>query len=98
MVKALEDDLNTSLALTQILNQVKNLNQLMRVKEKDNELILKSYNTLLKMTDVMGFVYEPRQLSLDELELYQNWVAAKEAKNFDEADKLRNELISKGII
>ena len=46
----------------------------------------------------MGFVYEPRQLSLDELELYQNWVAAKEAKNFDEADKLRNELISKGII
>ena len=98
MVKALEDDLNTSLALTQILNQVKNLNQLMRVKEKDNELILKNYNTLLKMTDVMGFVYEPRQLSLDELELYQNWVAAKEAKNFDEADKLRNELISKGII
>ena len=98
MVKALEDDLNTSLALTQILNQVKNLNQLMRVKEKDNELILKSYNTLLKMTDVMGFVYEPRQLSLDELELYQNWVAAKEAKNFDEADKLRNELISKGMI
>ena len=98
MVKALEDDLNTSLALTQILNQVKNLNQLMRVKEKDNELILKNYNTLLKMTDVMGFVYEPRQLSLDELELYQNWVAAKEVKNFDEADKLRNELISKGII
>ncbi|WP_027088634.1 cysteine--tRNA ligase [Thomasclavelia saccharogumia] len=98
MVKALEDDLNTSLALTQILNQVKNLNQLMRVKEKDNKLILKSYNTLLKMTDVMGFVYEPRQLSLDELELYQNWVAAKEVKNFEEADKLRNELISKGII
>lgn len=98
MVGALEDDLNTSLALTQILNQVKNLNQLMRVKEKDNKLILKSYNTLLKMTDVMGFVYEPRQLSLDELKLYQNWVAAKEVKNFDEADKLRNELISKGII
>ena len=98
MVGALEDDLNTSLALTQILNQVKNLNQLMRVKEKDNKLILKSYNTLLKMTDGMGFVYEPRQLSLDELKLYQNWVAAKEVKNFDEADKLRNELISKGII
>ena len=98
MVGALEDDLNTSLALTQILNQVKNLNQLMRVKEKDNKLILKSYNTLLKMTDVMGFVYEPRQLSLDELKLYQNWVAAKEVKNFEEADKLRNELISKGII
>lgn len=98
MVRALEDDLNTSLALTQILKQVKNLNQLMRTKEKDNNLILESYNTLLKMTDVIGFVYQPRQLSLDELELYQNWLAAKEVKDFAKADKLRDELTDKGII
>ncbi len=98
MVGALEDDLNTSLALTQILNQVKNLNQLIRIKEKDNESILKSYNTLLKMVKIVGFVYEPRQLSLDELELYQKWMMAKEMKDFSEADKLRDELISKGII
>ena len=98
MVEALEDDLNTSLALTQILKQVKSLNQLMRTKEKDNQSILESYNTLLKMTDVIGFVYKPRQLSLDELELYQNWLAAKEVKNFSEADKLRDELVDKGII
>ena len=37
MVNALSDDLNTSLALTCILNQVKVLNQLMRVKEKNND-------------------------------------------------------------
>lgn len=98
MVGALEDDLNTSLALTQILNQVKNLNQLIRIKEKNNESILKSYNTLLKMVKIVGFVYEPRQLSLDELELYQKWMMAKEMKDFSEADKLRDELISKGII
>lgn len=98
MVGALEDDLNTSLALTQILNQVKNLNQLIRIKEKDNESILKSYNTLLKMVKIVGFVYEPRRLSLDELELYQKWMMAKEMKDFSEADKLRDELISKGII
>lgn len=34
MVDALADDLNTSLSLTEILNQVKVLNQAMRVKEK----------------------------------------------------------------
>ena len=45
MVDALADDLNTSLSLTEILNQVKVLNQAMRVKEKDNTLILKEYNT-----------------------------------------------------
>ena len=98
MVDALEDDLNTSLALTQILNQVKVLNQLMRVKEKDDESILMNYNTLMKMVTVMGFVYQPHQLSLDELELYKKWLEAKEVKNFDVADKLRSELISKGII
>lgn len=98
MIGVLEDDLNTSLALTQILKQVKSLNQLMRIKEKDNISILESYNTLLKMTDTIGFVYKPRQLSLDELELYQNWQMAKEAKNFSEADKLRDELVNKGII
>ena len=98
MVNALEDDLNTSLALTQILNQVKVLNQLMRVKEKDDESILMNYNTLMKMVTVMGFVYQPHQLSLDELELYKKWLEAKEVKNFDVADKLRSELISKGII
>lgn len=98
MVEALEDDLNTSLALTKILDQVKKLNQALRQKEKDNQVIALEYQTLLKMTDVIGFVYHPRQLSEDELKLYQNWLAAKENKNFAVADKLRLELIDKGII
>ena len=98
MVNALQDDLNTSLALTQILNQVKVLNQLLRSKDSDNEAILKSYNTLLKMTDIIGLVYRPRILSDNELITYKNWVEAKNAKDFEVADKLRTELIDKGII
>ena len=98
MVKALEDDLNTSLALTQILNQVKTLNQLMRVKEKDDESILINYNTLMKMVSVIGFIYRPYQLNLEEKELYKKWVEAKEARKFEVADKLRSQLIAKGII
>ena len=98
MVDALADDLNTSLALTEILNQVKVLNQAMRVKEKDNTLILKEYNTLLKMTDVIGFVFKPKQLDEDELELYSKWLDAKVVKDFEKADRYRAELIQKGII
>ena len=98
MVDALADDLNTSLALTEILNQVKVLNQAMRVKEKDNTLILKEYNTLLKMTDVVGFVFKPKQLDEDELELYSKWLDAKAVKDFEKADQYREELIQKGII
>lgn len=98
MVNALEDDLNTSLALTEILKQVKALNQLMRDKEKDGSEILRSYNTLIKMVEVIGFIYQPHQLSREEIELYNNWIEAKANKNFDIADKLRDELIAKGII
>ena len=98
MVNALADDLNTSLALTDILNQVKVLNQLMRVKEKNNDEIAQAYETLLKMCDVMGFVFEPKQLDDEELELYKKWMDAKAQKNFEEADQYRAKLIEKGII
>ena len=98
MVSALEDDLNTSLALTKILNQVKVLNQLFRQKDKDDQAISEAYQTLLAMVNVIGFVYEPRQLSDDELELYQSWNDAKAKKDFQTADKIRDELIDKGII
>ncbi len=98
MVHALEDDLNTSLALTQILGQVKVLNQAMRVREKDNDLILIEYNTLIKMLDTMGFVHDVKVLSEDEIDLYNEWMKEKSAKNFERADVLRADLIEKGII
>ena len=98
MVGALEDDLNTSLALTKILDQVKKLNLAFRQKEKNDKAIAIEYQTLLKMTAVIGFVFEPRKLNAAELEIYQAWLEAKQNKDFDTADKLRTQLIEKGII
>ena len=71
MVTALEDDLNTSLALTQILDQVKVLNQVMRVREKDNDVIATEYATLVKMGDVLGFLFEGTKLSEEDIALYE---------------------------
>lgn len=98
MVGALQDDLNTSLALTKILDQVKKLNQAFRQKEKDNQAIVVEYQTLLKMTEVLGFMFQPHKLSEEELNVYQAWLDAKANKDFDTADKLRDQLIEKGII
>lgn len=98
MVGALEDDLNTSLALTKILDQVKKLNLAFRQKEKNDKAIAIEYQTLLKMTGVIGFVFEPRKLNAAELEIYQAWLEAKQNKDFETADKLRTQLIEKGII
>lgn len=98
MVGALGDDLNTSLALTKILDQVKKLNLAFRQKEKNDKAIAIEYQTLLKMTAVIGFVFEPRKLNAAELEIYQAWLEAKQNKDFETADKLRTQLIEKGII
>ena len=98
MVDALADDLNTSLALTLILGQVKVLNQLMRTKDKNNNEINKNYHTLLKMCDVMGFVFQPKMLDEEDLELYKKWMAAKAQKDFAAADEYRAALMTKGII
>lgn len=98
MVNALEDDLNTSLALTQVLDQVKVLNQVMRVREKDNDVIATEYATLVKMEDVLGFLFEGTKLSEEDIALYEQWNAYKKEKNFDEADRVRKELTERGIL
>ena len=98
MVNALEGDLNTSLALTQVLDQVKVLNQVMRVREKDNDVIATEYATLVKMGDVLGFLFEGTKLSEEDIALYEQWNAYKKEKNFDEADRVRKELTERGIL
>lgn len=98
MVNALEDDLNTSLALTQVLDQVKVLNQVMRVREKDNDVIATEYATLVKMGDVLGFLFEGTKLSEEDIALYEQWNAYKKEKNFDEADRVRKDLTERGIL
>lgn len=98
MVNALEDDLNTSLALTQVLDQVKVLNQVMRVRDKDNDVIATEYATLVKMGDVLGFLFEGTKLSEEDIALYEEWNAYKKEKNFDEADRVRKELTERGIL
>lgn len=98
MVNALEDDLNTSLALTQVLDQVKVLNQVMRVRDKDNDVIATEYATLVKMGDVLGFLFEGTKLSEEDIALYEQWNAYKKEKNFDEADRVRKDLTERGIL
>ena len=44
------------------------------------------------------FVFKPKQLDEDELELYSKWLDAKVVKDFEKADQYRAELIQKGII
>jgi len=98
MVEALEDDLNTSQALTDILDQVKVLNSVMRVREKDIAKIADAYATLQAMLDVMGFKFDGVHLADEDIDLYNQWNALKKDKNFDEADKIRALLMERGVL
>jgi len=98
MVEALQDDLNTSLALTNILNQVKKLNQLFRAKDKDTKEMAIAFATLMKMTEVIGFDFTPKTLTTEESGLYHLWLKAKSNKDYEKADQYRSELLEKGIL
>ncbi len=98
MAEILEDDLNTSNALTSILDQVKLLNSSLRVREKDNDLIANQYATLQKMADVVGLKFDVKVLNDEDIELYGKWEAYKQAKDFENADKARQELINRGVL
>jgi cysteinyl-tRNA synthetase len=96
MVEALEDDLNTSLALTCILNQVKQVNQVYRTKEKVH--LASQYATLIKMTEIIGFDFTPKTMNEEDIVMYQQWNQAKQDKDFEKADGYRKILLEKGIL
>ena len=61
-------------------------------------IIATEYVTLVKMGDVLGFLFEGTKLSEEDIALYEQWNAYKKEKNFDEADRVRKELTERGIL
>ncbi len=92
-VEALEDDLNTSLAMSIMLEQVKLLNQLYRKNPQDHEAMVQSYSDLVKMIEVFGLVFDLPTFSSEQIARYNQWQEAKKAKNFELADTLRAQLM-----
>ena len=95
---AMADDLNTPNAYAVIFEIVKNINQLVRVKEVNFEALGKEVNTLVRCMNVLGIVLPDILMSDDDKKMYQEWVDAKSVKDFEKADKLRAELSQKGIL
>ena len=50
------------------------------------------------MIDVLGLRIDFNPMDQDSRNVYKDWEAARKEKNFSLADKLRNELISRGIL
>lgn len=95
---AMADDLNTPNAYAVIFEIVKNINQLVRIKEINFEALGKEVNTLVRCMNVLGIVLPDMTMSDDDKKMYQEWMEAKSVKDFEKADKLRTELSQKGIL
>lgn len=94
----LENDFNTSNAYKVIFDTIKVLNNSLRVREKDIESIITLSNSVVKMLNVLGIKFEYVEISQTDKQMYNDWKMAVKAKDFEQADVYRNQLIEKGMI
>ena len=94
----LDDDMNTPNAYAVIFETVKKLNQTLRQREIDFAQLSLYSNAVEKMLNVLGIVVDKPVIGEAEKELFAKWNQAKADKDFDSADKYRNELVEKGLL
>ena len=97
-VDALCDDLNISNAMAEIFRVVKEANQALRQRDVDQEIIVKYFNTLNKMLDILGLKVELIKLKEEDIELINLYNQARAEKDFAKSDIIRAELIKKGLM
>ncbi len=97
-VNALADDLNTANALSELYNLIKESNQIIRSREIDFEKLNNQFKTLTDMFSVLGLNIEYVKLTGEDKAIYQQYLMAKQEKNFEKSDEIRKILIDKGIM
>ena len=76
----------------------KKLNQTLRQREIDFAQVALYSNAVEKMLNVLGIVVDKPVIGEAEKEVFAKWNQAKADKDFDTADKYRNELAEKGLL
>ncbi len=95
---AMEDDLNTPNAFAAVFEACKQLNTAVRQREPDLERIAVLVRTMEKMMEVLGIDIPCLNVSDEDCALYGRWREAVKAKNFEQADVYRAQLMEKGIL
>ena len=100
-VAHMDDDLNTADAITDIFNLVKVTNTGATADDVSGEALKVAADKIRELTGVLGielFGTEEEEIPADITELVEARAAAKKAKDFAEADRIRDELKAKGYI
>lgn len=91
----MNDDFNTPNVITLLLSLVKDLNQ--EIRNKGNN-ILTLTNKILTITNILGLSYSIPEFTEKQKETYNNWIKAREDKDFALADTLREKLVKENIL
>jgi cysteinyl-tRNA synthetase len=93
--KAMDNDLNIAQALGAIFEFIKNINKLEGMNKRNAEKIAETMNEFDK---VLGILEEESELDKEIIEKIKQREHARNSKDFEAADKIRDELAEKGII
>lgn len=94
----MNDDLNTSNAITVVQDTVKKLNQLTREAKVDAKAVAVLKNTIEKMLSILGIFIDLHKINKQDLEILAKWDEAKAKKDFKTADQYRDELMKLEIL
>ena len=97
-IEALANDLNTANALAEIYNLLKDVNQLIRNKDADLNVLNDQFKTLTDMFYVLGLDITYVKFDDNISTLYKEYLKSKENKDFAKSDEIRNILTTKGVM
>ena len=97
-IAAMDDDLNTAGALGALFDLVKEGN-IVAVTGASTKAVQAALDALNELTGVLGLLYRKEETAQDDVEaLVQQRQEARKAKNWKEADRLRDLITSMGYI
>lgn len=92
--KIMDEDFNTPNLITYLLELIKELNTALRNKGEISLL----YDKINLIINILGLHYDLKILSEDDKKTYQEWLKAKENKDYTKADELRKTLVNNNIL
>ena len=97
-ISALADDLNTSNAISELFQVIKETNTSLRQREVDLDKLVNLHKTLKDMFFVLGLDINYVKLNEEDINLYNQYLESKAQKDFARSDEIRAILLDRKIL